>query len=159
MIIYPGHTSEASALTRFFLDVFRFHSALIAAGDRLTKPVGLTAARWQVLSTVARSIRPESVANIARLMGLTRQAVQRLVNEMLASGLLRYEPNPHHRRASLLIVTPSGREMFEEITNRQVIWANALAEGLSDEDIRKTNAAIVKLTQQLEARVGELFKP
>lgn len=156
MVIYPGHTPEASALTRFFLDVFRFHSALIAAGDRLTKPVGLTAARWQVLSTVARSPRPESVAHIARLMGLTRQAVQRLANEMVASGLLYYEPNPHHKRAALLILTLSGREMFEVITNRQVLWANALAEGQSEEDIRKANAAVVQLTQQLEARAGEI---
>ena len=121
----------------------------------MVKPVGLTAARWQVLSTVARSTRPESVANIARLMGLTRQAVQRLANEMVASGLLHYEPNPHHKRAALLILTLSGREMFEEITNRQVLWANSLAEGQSEEDIRKANAAIVQLTQQLEARAGE----
>lgn len=159
MVIYPGHTPEASALTRFFLDVFRFHNALMAAGERLTKPVGLTAARWQVLSTIARSSRPESVANIARLMGLTRQAVQRLANEMVASGHLRFEPNPNHKRAALLVLTCSGRKMFEEITSRQVMWANALAEGQSEEDIRKANAAILRLTQQLETRVGENSTP
>lgn len=130
----------------------------MGAGDRLTKPVGLTAARWQVLSTVARSDRPESVANIGRLMGLTRQAVQRLVNEMVASDLLRCEPNPHHKRAVLVILTPTGRTMFEEITTRQVMWANTLAQGPSAEDINRANTAIAQLTQQLEARVGETSK-
>jgi DNA-binding MarR family transcriptional regulator len=153
--IYPGHTPAASALTRFFLDSFRFHSDLIAAGERLTKPFGLTAARWQVLSTVARADRPETVANIGRLMGLTRQAVQRVVNDMMQAGLLESTINPHHKRAVLVCTTPRGREIFDELSAQQVVWANALAEGLSEQDIERATAIIGRITLGFQARVGE----
>jgi DNA-binding MarR family transcriptional regulator len=142
-------------LTRLFLDSFRFHSDLMAAGERLTKPLGLTAARWQVLSTVARADRPETVANIGRLMGLTRQAVQRVVNEMILEGLLESAPNPHHKRAVLVRPTPRGREKFDEVTAQQVVWANALAEGLSEQDIEQATAIISRITLGFQTRTGE----
>lgn len=129
----------------------------MAAGERLTKPHGLTAARWQVLSTVARADRPETVANIGRLMGLTRQAVQRVVNEMTLAGLLESAPNPHHKRAVLVRPTPRGHAIFEELTAHQVVWANALAEGLSEQDIERANVVISRITAELESKVGETF--
>jgi DNA-binding MarR family transcriptional regulator len=142
-------------LTRFFLDSFRFHGSLMAAGERLTRPFGLTAAQWQVLSTVARADHPETVANIGRLMGLTRQAVQRVVNEMILAGLLESAPNPHHKRAVLVRQTPRGREMFDELTAQQVVWANALAEGLSEQDIERATAIMSRITLAFQTRVGE----
>lgn len=154
--MYPGHTPDASALTRFFLTSFRFHSGLMAAGGRLTKPLGLTAAQWQVLSTVARADRPETVANVGRLMGLTRQAVQRLANELVSSGVLRSEQNPHHKRAVLLFLTPKGSELFAAMAARQVAWANALAEGLSAEEIERATATIALIAARFEAGVGEV---
>jgi DNA-binding MarR family transcriptional regulator len=142
-------------LTQFFLDSFRFHSGLMAAGERLTKPLGLTAARWQVLSTVARADCPETVANIGRLMGLTRQAVQRVVNEMILEGLLESAPNPHHKRAVLVRPTPRGREMFDELTTQQVVWTNALAEGLSEQEIERATAIIGRINLRFQTGVGE----
>jgi hypothetical protein len=41
-------------------------------------------------------------------MGLTRQAVQRLANEMEQDGLVRFGPNPYHRRAKLVFLTSCG---------------------------------------------------
>lgn len=127
----------------------------MAAGERLTKPFGLTAARWQVLSTVTRADRPETVANIGRLMGLTRQAVQRVVNDMMQAGLLESALNPHHRRAVLVCPTPRGREIFNELTAQQVVWANALAQGLSEQDIERATDIIGRLTSGFQSRVGE----
>lgn len=152
---YPGHSPDAADLTQLFLDSFRFHGALIAAGDRLSKQVGLTAARWQVLSTVARAEQPETVANIGRIMGLTRQSVQRIVNEQTSEGLLRLESNPSHKRASLVCLTDAGRKSFEAITALQIQWANAVAQQLKGHDIGGARKLITALSQLLESRVGE----
>jgi hypothetical protein len=43
------HTSAGRTLTDLVLEVFRLNGRLLAAGDRLSKTVGLTSARWQVL--------------------------------------------------------------------------------------------------------------
>ena len=87
---YVGHSRAGSTLTDLILRTFRVHGALIAAEDRLARPLGLTAARWQVLGSVAGLPQPAPVAHVAREMGLTRQSVQRLVDHLVAEGLLAY---------------------------------------------------------------------
>lgn len=148
-MVYKGHSSAASSLTLFFLESFRFQGALMAAGEQLTMPVGLTAARWQVLSSVARASKPETVANIGRIMGMTRQGVRRIVTELEAAGLVWLAPNLHHKRASLVCLTDAGTEAFESITERQVPWANALAAQVDEKTIDEARVLIVKLTELL----------
>src|SRR3984893_12866003 len=87
------------AVTDLVLETFRLNGRLLVSGDALVADLGLTSARWQVLGAMALSPVPLSVAQIARNMGLTRQAVQRLVNEMQGDGLVRLAPNPHQQHA------------------------------------------------------------
>ncbi|KMO09704.1 MarR family transcriptional regulator, partial [Methylobacterium indicum] len=82
--------------------MFRLNGDLLTAGDALVDDLGLTSARWQVLGAVALSPVPLPVAHIARNMGLTRQAVQRVVDDLHEVGFVRIDPNPHHRRAHLV---------------------------------------------------------
>ena len=70
------------ALTDLVLAVFRLNGRLLAAGDHLVSDLGLTSARWQVLGAIALAPSPQPVAWLARSMGLNRQGVQRIVNEM-----------------------------------------------------------------------------
>ena len=72
----------SDAATDLILETFRLNGSLLAAGDAMVADLGLTSARWQVLGAIALSPVPLPVAHIARNMGLTRQAVQRLINEM-----------------------------------------------------------------------------
>ena len=132
---YKGHTQKGAALTQLILASFRLHGALLAAGTGLMHSVGLTSARWQVLSAIARSAESRPVAWVARAMGLTRQSVQRVADDLEAAGLLASQPNPHHKRAPLLVVTEKGQRAFEAATARQVPWVNGLAEGMMLEEI------------------------
>jgi len=40
-------------MTNLILEIFRVNGLLLAAGDRLTRDLGLTSARWQVLGALA----------------------------------------------------------------------------------------------------------
>src|SRR5258708_20215260 len=105
----PRRAAAGSAATELILDVFKLNGRLLAAGDRLTKDIGLTSARWQVIGAVALAGAPQPVANLARNMGLTRQAVQRTVNELHSEGVVTFAVNPHHQRAKLVSLTNKGR--------------------------------------------------
>ena len=76
------------------LETFRLNGALIALGDAVAAPVGLTSARWQVMGAVAEARGALPVSGLARNMGLVRQSVQRIVDELTTLGLLRLAPNP-----------------------------------------------------------------
>lgn len=92
------------------LAIFAANGRLVSAGNGLVAHLGLTSAWWQVLAALRYSPMPLSVASIARNMGLTRQAVQRIVDLLAEQGLVAFRPNPHHRRAKLVVLTPAGSE-------------------------------------------------
>jgi DNA-binding MarR family transcriptional regulator len=137
-------------VTDLVLETFRLNGRLLAEGDALVADLGLTSARWQVLGAIALSPVSISVAHIARNMGLTRQAVQRLVNEMAADGLLRFEPNPHHRRAKLVLLTSRGQAAYDAAMRRQGPWAANLMGGMSAERIEAATATLRAVRERLE---------
>lgn len=103
---------DIDRLNHLVLEVFRLNGVLLATGDALVAPFRLTSARWQVMGALAYAATPLPVAHIARNMGLTRQGVQRLVNEMHADGLVALADNPHHARAKLVRLTPTGEAAY-----------------------------------------------
>ena len=141
-----------AAITDLVLETFRLNGRLLAAGDALVADLGLTSARWQVLGAMALSAVPLSVAQIARNMGLTRQAVQRLANEMAADGLVRFAPNPHHQRAKLVLLTAAGKTAFAAVMKRQSAWATELGSGLSAGKIEAAAVMLRVIRQRLDDR-------
>jgi DNA-binding MarR family transcriptional regulator len=132
------------------LDLFRLNNRLLSAGDRLVGEVGLTSARWQILGTIAAAERPQPVAWLARDIGAHRQNVQRIVNDLAAEDLVSFEPNPHHRRAALVVLTEKGRQAFGDAMHLQVPWANNLAVGLQVKDLETTHKVITEVLRKLE---------
>lgn len=121
-----GLRPSGIALTELTLEVFRVNRLLREAGNDLTRPVGLSSARWHVLGVVEH--RPSPVAHVARTIGLTRQSVQQTADGLEADGLIAYLENPHHRRAKLMTMTPKGREALDYVLHRHADWANRLGE-------------------------------
>src|SRR5215813_6520883 len=146
------HTPAGAATTGLILETFRLNGLLLEAGDRLVADIGLTSARWQVLGAAALAPTPLPVAHLARNMGLTRQAVQRLANEMERDGLVRFAPNPHHERAKLVQLTAAGERAFAAARERQAPWANAIAKGLSAERIEDACALLRAIRERLVPR-------
>jgi len=149
-----NRTPAGVALTDLIIDLFKLNNRMLAVGDRLVAGLGLTSARWQVLGTIVATGRPQPVAWLARDMDANRQNVQRIVNDLAQDGLVTLETNPHHRRASLIMLTDKGKQIFEAAMSLQATWINALAEGLQLEDIETTHRAITALRRKLE-REGE----
>jgi len=147
--------SKQEAITDLVLETFRLNGRLLGAGDALVANVGLTSARWQVLGAIALSPVPLPVAHIARNMGLTRQAVQRLVNEMERDGLVRFGPNPHHQRAKLVLLAPRGKAAYDAAMKRQGPWASNLAGGLSLKQIETATATLRSIRQRLDDQVEQ----
>ena len=143
-------TESGENLTALILDVFRLNGRLLVAGDRLVAELGLTSARWQILGAIAYADRPESVAWHARTMGVHRQGVQRIVNELEKEGIVEFKPNPHHKRAHLVVLTSEGQKLFEAALELQTPWVNALADGLTAEKIANARSIVGQITSRLE---------
>jgi DNA-binding MarR family transcriptional regulator len=84
-------------------------------------------------------------------MGANRQNVQRIVHDLAKEGLVTLAANPHHRRASLIVLTDQGKQTFAAAMGRQAPWINQLAEGLRCEDIARTHHLMAALRRNLES--------
>jgi DNA-binding MarR family transcriptional regulator len=145
-----ARTPEGDAATDVVLETFRANGLLLAAGHRLAAEEGLTAARWQVLGAVALAGRPLTVPQIARRMGLTRQAVQASVNRLLAEALAETGENLDHRRSPLIRLTERGRQKYAALDLRQIRWINELSAGLKISDLAATARLLHDLSDKLE---------
>src|SRR5437660_8851899 len=145
-----GWTPKGKAATDVVLQTFRANGLFLAAGDVLAGEEGLTAARWQVLGAVEVAGRPLTVPQIARRMGLTRQAVQASVNRLLGDGLIEAGENPEHRRSPLIRMTEPGSRKYAAIQKRQVAWINELAAGLKRSELATTARVLQELSNRLD---------
>ena len=130
-------------------DVYELAGALRRVGEATAAQEGQTQARWQLLSVL--SAQPESVPRAARRLGVTRQAVQRVANELVASGLAEFLDNPDHRTSPLLSLTPEGRGTLSAITRRAGFVHRRLGERVGTDTVTRTRQDIRTLLQALDA--------
>ena len=93
------HYPKRMLFLDFVLSVFRLNGLLISEGDAMTEKLGLTSARWKVIGAIALSSKGLTVPGIARVLGQSRQAVQRITDVMVSDNLLFYQVNPRHKRS------------------------------------------------------------
>ena len=151
MLQQRARTAEGDAATAVVLEIFRVNGLVLADGNRLAVAEGLTAARWQVLGAVALAGRPLTVPQIARRMGLTRQAVQESVNRLLAEALVEARDNLDHRRSPLIGLTELGSQKYTAVDQRQSRWINELAAGLQITDLVAAARVLRDLGDRLES--------
>ena len=140
---------EQELLSSAALTVFRLNGQLLSLADELAEPAGLTAARWQVLGAVLEE--PLPVAGIGRVMGITRQSVQRIADLLVTDGLAEYLPNPAHRRAKLLQPTEAGYAAVRRIDPQHAAAASQLAGELGHDIFAHVVDLLSRLSTALEA--------
>lgn len=142
-----SHSIDGALLTELALDLARVQSQLDEAAQLLAEPSGLTAARWQVLAAVAGA--PAPAAQVARSLGLTRQAVQQTADALEGEGLIHYRANPNHKRAKLIEVTSLGRQRLAAAQARQIAWANRMGKRLGRSSLEACLAGIRAIGTEL----------
>ncbi|WP_256104317.1 MarR family winged helix-turn-helix transcriptional regulator [Streptomyces sp. ODS05-4] len=129
-------------------DVYEAAGALRRLGERTAATEGLTQARWQVLS--AASEQPVTVPQAARRLGVTRQNVQRVANDLVERGHAAFTGNPDHRGSPLLTLTPAGRAALERVTERAAARHRTLLETLPEADVTAARGLLRRLLAELE---------
>jgi DNA-binding MarR family transcriptional regulator len=108
--------------------------------DALARMEGQTVARWHLMSVL--SGQPQSVASAARRLGLTRQSVQRVTNDLLADALATATPDPKDARAPQLALTPRGEALVAELYAR--------SDGTRSELVTRAGLSVRQLTSARE---------
>lgn len=78
---------------------------------------------------------PMTVPQMCAAQGLSRQFVQRMVNDALARGDVVRQPNPAHRRSVLLALSTQGIRTIDAVTAREHALLRQVRGGLTEGDV------------------------
>ena len=144
------HSPKRMLFLDLVLSLFRLNGLLIAEGDDMTKALGLTSARWKVIGVIALSNSGLTVPGIARVLGQSRQAVQRITDVMATDGLLSYQSNPKHKRSVLVLLTEEGKTAYKDLRDVQDPWALDNTEDIPIEELDVGLRLVRRLIQKFD---------
>ncbi|MGW3496514.1 MarR family winged helix-turn-helix transcriptional regulator [Streptomyces sp. NPDC001020] len=79
---------------------------------------------------------PLTVPQMGRAQALSRQFVQRMVNDAAARGLVESIPNPAHKRSSLIRLTDDGQAAIDAVAAREYALLGQVRGGFTEADVR-----------------------
>ena len=115
MVRLPA-ASNLDAFALLVADVFDAAGVLRRFGERIAAAAGQTQARWQLMSVV--SVGDWTVPMAADRLGTSRQAVQRIANELVDDGLAVFVDNPRHQRSAFVRLTADGTRVLRAMTDQ-----------------------------------------
>ncbi|MBO6718939.1 MAG: winged helix-turn-helix transcriptional regulator [Rhizobiaceae bacterium] len=108
-----------------------------------------TDARANLLGHVARSGTPQSVL-IAR-MAISKQAVQQLIDGLVAQRILERVPDPADSRSRIVRYTPNGKEAMQDADRIKRLIEDEYRERLGDEAFATLVAILRTATTEPES--------
>ncbi len=148
--IAHGWANAATGMT-LVTSIMRAHQLMLARVDETLKPLGLTFARYELLTLLSftRDGRMPMTSASARLQ-VHPTSVTNTVDRLEASGHVRREPHPGDGRATLVVLTDAGRDLAARATaalNRAVFERPGLDPDDTDE--------LVELLTRLRRDAGD----
>lgn len=92
-----------------------------------------------------------TVSQLARRLGLSRQAVQRLTSDMASDKIVTFVDNPEDRRAMHVVLTERGKKVHAAALEREWEWTNRLAAHFSTDELKGALATIAAVTERMES--------
>jgi len=97
---------------------------------------------------------PQTVPQIAAWLDVTRQAVQRVVDDARLLGYVEVRANPVHRRSHLIDLTSSGRDAFQHLHADEIATLANVAAGIDCDDLRTCAHVLERLTDAIRRAAG-----
>jgi DNA-binding MarR family transcriptional regulator len=133
------------AMTRDIRELFH---VLGAVGDALHADLGITASMRAVLESLARG-GAQTVPQMARARPVTRQHIQAIVDQLLDAGLVVLQPNPAHKRSSLVALTKAGEAAFAAMSDREAVVLEQIAATLDEAEVHTALRVLGRLRDGL----------
>jgi len=83
-------------------------------------------------------------------MGISRQAIHRLIQELNKQGFIKLLPNSQHKRAKLIALTPKGSQAYQMAMEQQKPWAESLGSIHEASDLKNMTYMVRKMIRHLE---------
>lgn len=138
MVSETDHGQTSEELTDRLVEVFDLVGPLYRRAHRKVEqdaPIEGLSVGVRAVLTLLRAHGPMTVPQMGRAQALSRQFVQRMINDAAARHLVESVANPAHKRSSLIRLTEEGRAAITAVLDRERTVLRHAGGGLTDADI------------------------
>lgn len=121
--------------------------------DEMLKPYDLTRLKWLAIGIVADDEGLTQVG-LAERLELKSAATGKLVDRLVARGLVERRADPMDRRAHRLFATEKAENLLKELEPLGGAIRESVLSGLSDEDIHELTKTLQKIKTNLTSTVA-----
>ncbi|MFF4622309.1 MarR family winged helix-turn-helix transcriptional regulator [Nonomuraea jabiensis] len=93
---------------------------------------------------------PMTVPQMGREQALSRQFVQRMINDAAGRGLVEFAANPAHKRSSLIRLTERGRAVITAVIDRERAELRQIGGDLTDAEVTACLRVLSRLLGHLD---------
>jgi DNA-binding MarR family transcriptional regulator len=111
----------------------------------------ITPQQWAVLSVLADSEAPMTLAGLARKLLVSKQNMTGMVARLEQLGLAERSDDPNDLRSSRVQLTRRGRGIVEKVRPAYAGWVKSLGRDVSERDMQSLTRTVDRLIAELEA--------
>lgn len=112
-----SHNARMELANRIFFKLYQCANMMHKTGTRAVQDEGLTTQQWAVLGALSRTEAAPgmNMGDLARYLMVSRQNLSGLITRMERDGHVSVEPDQRDRRSRLVVMTPSGHQVWTEL--------------------------------------------
>lgn len=150
--MYDPGPSPARDILALINEIPRAYFRLSAIADELFADLGVSGSERGALRDLF--VEGEgSAPQLARRKAVTRQAMQGVLDRLVAKGLVRAEANPRHKRSVNYVLTPAGIDTCVELQRREIAKIENMIASIDAADFARAAAALAALNAALAADI------
>lgn len=120
------------------------------AADRRLSPLGLSAAQFSVMASLANEER-KSASDLCRVISYDAGAMTRMLDRLEGKGLIRRNRSPEDRRLVYLELTEEGRAAYPRMREFALAVANRFLRGFSKTEARQLESLLTRMLENAES--------
>lgn len=152
----PRSSREAlQALQTVYIETEALYQQSSAFLEQIYHQGALSLGRRNVLLRL-KSLGPQTVPEMARAKSVSRQYIQKLVNQLLEEGYVEYAEDSTHKRSRLVQLTPRGSDYMAVMVEREIRIVKEMEITIPVETLHNTAESLRAIREWQKKELGRL---
>lgn len=147
---FNAKTAAQQAFLPTLRELAKTYQAFCAYDEPHIRELGLTPPQFDVICTLGNT-PGMFMHQLAEKTLVTKGTLTGIVDRLEQKGLVRREVPPENRRCFLIVLTPEGQNVFEEIFPTHIAYLKQRFDQLSEQELAQIKSALERLRSIFES--------
>ncbi|MGH8267957.1 MAG: MarR family winged helix-turn-helix transcriptional regulator [Steroidobacteraceae bacterium] len=143
---YQPRKAIGSLLSRVRVEMLAALDKELAADKRLA-PLGLSAAQFIVIASLAKDPEPKSASDLCKGISYDAGAMTRMLDRLEGKGLIRRSRSPEDRRLVHLELTDEGKAAYPRMREMSMAVQNRFLRGFTKAEARQLEGLLARMIE------------